>query len=74
MRNEVECGRHYVRCAESHILSNGTKFDLIVCMSPMMSMRLLQAMRFSIDTSFKRLHGWQEFEIESWDHQSMRCE
>ncbi|KAG1765741.1 hypothetical protein EV702DRAFT_919554, partial [Suillus placidus] len=25
------------------------------------------ARRVSIDTSFKRLHGWQEFEIEAWD-------
>ena len=74
MWNEVESGWHYVHCAESYILFNGLKIDLIICMSPTMSAQLLQAVRFSIDTSFKRLHGWQEFEIESWDHQSMWCE
>ncbi|KAL4063524.1 hypothetical protein J3A83DRAFT_4192498 [Scleroderma citrinum] len=36
-----------------------------------MSLQLLQAVRFSIDTSFKHLHAWQEFEIKSWDHQHM---
>jgi hypothetical protein len=38
-----------------------------------MALRLLGAKRISIDTSFKRLHGWQEFEIEAWDSEHMRC-
>lgn len=42
-------------------------------MSPFMSHRLLLARRVSIDTSFKRLHGWQEFEIEAWDNNHLRC-
>ena len=64
----------YVRCAETHILDDGKAFDLIICMSPAMSHRLMQAEYLSIDTSFKRLHyKWQEFEIESWDVVHMRC-
>ena len=43
-------------------------------MSSSMSHRLMHATRISIDTSFKRVHGWQEFEIETWDNFHMRCE
>lgn len=64
----------YVRCAEEHMLQNGKHFRLIVCMSREMSARLMQAQFLSIDTSFKRVHNqWQEFEIESWDVNHMRC-
>ena len=73
MQKEAEGGRTYIRFAESHVLRGGSTFDLIICMTPMMSSWLMHAVRFSIDTSFKRLHSWQEFEIESWDHQHMRC-
>ena len=73
MQKEAEGGRTYIRCAESHVLRGGSTFDLIICMTPMMSSWLMHAVRFSIDTSFKRLHSWQEFEIESWDHQHMCC-
>ncbi|KJA22509.1 hypothetical protein HYPSUDRAFT_215715 [Hypholoma sublateritium FD-334 SS-4] len=63
----------YVRCAERHIMDDGTVFDLIICMRPAMSKRLMKAEYVSIDTSFKRLHHkWQEFEIEAWDNKSMR--
>jgi hypothetical protein len=64
----------YVRCAEEHTLQNGKPFRLIICMSRAMSARLMQAKFLSIDTSFKRVnHKWQEFEIESWDVNHMRC-
>ncbi|KAG1734408.1 uncharacterized protein EDB91DRAFT_1146849, partial [Suillus paluster] len=33
----------------------------------------MQAKRLSIDTSFKRVHGRQEFEFESWDVAHMNC-
>jgi len=55
------------------VLSGRSTLNLIICMTPAMSLWLLQAMQFSIDTSFKHVHGWQEFEIESWDHQHMQC-
>lgn len=63
----------YVRCAETHSLDTGKDFHLVICMSSAMSNHLIRAKRLSIDTSFKRLHGWEEFEIESWDVDSMRC-
>ncbi|KAL4073507.1 hypothetical protein J3A83DRAFT_4399834 [Scleroderma citrinum] len=72
MQNEAEGGQRYVRCVETHILPKGSTFHLIICMSPTMSLQLLQAVQFSINTSFKHLHKWQEFKIESWDHQHMR--
>ncbi|KAG2045848.1 hypothetical protein BDR06DRAFT_985730 [Suillus hirtellus] len=70
--NELPHHTRYVRCAETHTLPGGVDFRLIVCMSPLMSHHLLLARRVSIDTSFKRLHGWQEFEIEAWDNNHMR--
>ena len=38
-----------------------------------MSELLLATKRPSIDTSFKRLHKWQEFEIEAWFPKYSRC-
>ncbi|KAG1869710.1 hypothetical protein C8R48DRAFT_597246 [Suillus tomentosus] len=70
--NELPHHACYVWCAETHTLPGGVDFHLIVCMSPLMSHHLLLACRVSIDTSFKHLHGWQEFEIEAWDNNHMR--
>lgn len=65
--------RRYVRCAETHPLKSGD-FQLIVCMSANMSLRLMHAKRLSIDMSFKRVNGkWEEFEIETWNDEHMRC-
>jgi hypothetical protein len=69
----------YVRCAETHQLptqsvSSTSSLHLVICMTQQMSWRLMQAKRLSIDTSFKRVHGWQEFEFESWDIAHMKCE
>ncbi|KIK44261.1 hypothetical protein CY34DRAFT_80290 [Suillus luteus UH-Slu-Lm8-n1] len=64
--------QHYVRCAETYTLTAKTEFRLVICMTTSMALRLLGAKRISIDTSFKRLHGWQEFEIEAWDSEHMR--
>ncbi|KAG2086384.1 uncharacterized protein F5147DRAFT_588546 [Suillus discolor] len=59
--------QRYVRCAETHVIECGVEFKLVVCMTSRMSSHLIQAKCLSIDTSFKRAQGWQEFEIESWD-------
>ncbi|KAG2116152.1 hypothetical protein DEU56DRAFT_748432 [Suillus clintonianus] len=64
--------QRYVRCAETYTLTAKTEFRLVICMTTSMAQRLLGAKRISIDTSFKRLHGWQEFEIEAWDSEHMR--
>ncbi|KAH0831831.1 hypothetical protein J3R83DRAFT_12681 [Lanmaoa asiatica] len=64
--------QRYVRCAETHEIE-GMRFQLIVCMSPAMSLQLVHAKRLSIDMSFKRVSGkWEEFEIETWDNRHMR--
>ena len=65
--------QRYVRCAETYTLTVKTEFRLVICMTTKMANRLLGAKRISIDTSFKRLHGWEEFEIEAWDSEHMRC-
>ncbi|KAF9232965.1 hypothetical protein BU15DRAFT_90533 [Melanogaster broomeanus] len=70
--NDTNQSSRYVRCTEMYTLPDGAEFRLIVCMSPTMSLRLTQATRISIDTSFKRIHGWQEFEVEAWDNHRMR--
>jgi hypothetical protein len=66
--------QRYVRCAETHVIEHGVELKLVVCMTSRMSSHLVQAKRLSIDTSFKRAQGWQEFEIESWDTEHCRCE
>ncbi|KAF8575834.1 hypothetical protein K439DRAFT_1623294 [Ramaria rubella] len=42
------------------------KIYLVICMFKAMSKLLLETKWPSIDTSFKWLHKWQEFEIEAW--------
>ncbi|KIK33428.1 hypothetical protein CY34DRAFT_49613, partial [Suillus luteus UH-Slu-Lm8-n1] len=64
--------QRYVRCAETHVIERGVELKLVVCMTSRMSSHLVQAKRLSIDTSFKRAQGWQEFEIESWDTEHCR--
>jgi len=64
----------YVRCAEEHDIPGEGKIRLVICMYKAMSELLLDTKRPSIDTSFKRLHQWQEFEIEAWFPQYQRCE
>ncbi|KAG6374217.1 hypothetical protein JVT61DRAFT_4875 [Boletus reticuloceps] len=59
--------QRYVRCVEVHKIGRESYLKLIICMTTRMSSHLLAAKRLSIDTSFKRAQGWQEFEIESWD-------
>ncbi|KAG1746028.1 uncharacterized protein EDB91DRAFT_1080250 [Suillus paluster] len=70
--NKQSREQRYVRCAETYTLTAKTEFHLVICMTSNMSHRLLGAKRISIDTSFKCLHDWQEFEIEAWDSEHMR--
>ncbi|KAG1852722.1 hypothetical protein F4604DRAFT_1933598 [Suillus subluteus] len=64
--------QRYVRCAETHVIDRDVEFKLVVCMTSRMSSHLVQAKHLSIDTSFKRAQGWQEFKIESWDSEHCR--
>jgi hypothetical protein len=52
---------------------NQDTFTLIICMLPSMSKLLLSTKRPSIDTSFKRADGYEEFEIEAWFPDAMKC-
>ena len=63
----------YVQCAETFEIKGEQPFSIIICMFKAMSELLLQTKRPSIDTSFKRIHGWQEFEIEAWFPAYSRC-
>ncbi|KAF8587722.1 hypothetical protein K439DRAFT_1614148 [Ramaria rubella] len=58
--------KRYVCCVEEHSVSSEGQIYIVVCMFKAMSQLLLQTRRPSIDTSFKCLHNWQEFEIEAW--------
>ncbi|KAG2111578.1 uncharacterized protein F5147DRAFT_744738 [Suillus discolor] len=55
-----------------HLATKHDLLPLVICMTKRMSWRLMQAKRLLIDTSFKRIHGWQEFEFESWDVAHMK--
>ncbi|KAF8122014.1 hypothetical protein EV363DRAFT_1405257 [Boletus edulis] len=67
---ELPLDHRYLRCVELYDLPSDSdgKFQLVVCMSHRMLLLLVQAKRISIDTSFKRVCSWQEFEIEGWDN------
>ncbi|KAG1815078.1 uncharacterized protein BJ212DRAFT_1447397 [Suillus subaureus] len=65
--------QQYIRCVETHDIPNvDSGLRLVICMTSRMSQHLLSSKCLSIDTSFKRVQGWQEFEIESWDDDHMR--
>ncbi|KAI5985825.1 hypothetical protein F5J12DRAFT_696074, partial [Pisolithus orientalis] len=61
----------YLRCVEVHPLPGSEVFHLIICMSPFMASQLMHVRHLLIDTSFKCVHGWQEFKIEAWDNEQM---
>ena len=63
----------YLRCVEQHNIPGNNEFQLVICMTSRMSSLLIQAKRISINTSFKRVRGWQEFEIEGWDNTHQQC-
>lgn len=51
----------------------GKTVKMVICMFPSQSKILLNAKRITIDTAFKRVKGWYEFEIEAWDDSSSSC-
>lgn len=63
----------YVRYAEE-LTVDGETFRIVVCMTPTMSKYLLRAKRLTMDTSFKRVHSCEEFEIETWQDDLKQCE
>ncbi|KAF8588888.1 hypothetical protein K439DRAFT_1613228 [Ramaria rubella] len=59
----AEC---YVCVVETFTLPGYDPFQIIICMLPCMSELLMATKRPTIDTSFKRPDGFEEFEIEAW--------
>ncbi|KAG6819960.1 hypothetical protein H0H93_007040 [Arthromyces matolae] len=47
--------------------NNGAPLRIVVCMTPCASHRLLQAQYLQCDIGFKRVQGFQEFELASMD-------
>ncbi|KAF8577366.1 hypothetical protein K439DRAFT_1622158 [Ramaria rubella] len=62
----------YVRAVETVTLPGLDPFTIIICMLPSMSGFLMTMKRPTIDTSFKRADGFEEFEIEAWFPDDMR--
>ncbi|KAF8578686.1 hypothetical protein K439DRAFT_1621146 [Ramaria rubella] len=62
----------YVRAVETVTLPGLDPFTIIICMLPSMSGFLMTTKRPTIDTSFKRADGFEEFEIEAWFPDDMR--
>lgn len=59
---------------ENEIQAAGTKFRMVVCMTPGSSRRLLQAQYLQSDISFKRINGFEEFELGGLDANSRTSE
>ncbi|KIJ42547.1 hypothetical protein M422DRAFT_254326 [Sphaerobolus stellatus SS14] len=62
----------YVRHVETFHLSNHKPFTIIICMLPAMSKLLMRTLRPTINTSFKRAAGYEEFELEAWFLSAMK--
>ena len=70
---KLPIAQRYIRFAGIIDLGGGVTLRMVICMTSDMSYCLLTAKRVTIDTSFQRLHGLDEFEIEFWDNLSQRC-
>ncbi|KAF8574339.1 hypothetical protein K439DRAFT_1420638 [Ramaria rubella] len=69
---QLSCEDAYVRCVKEHDIPGEGSFRFVICMFKAMSELLVATKHPSIDTSFKRLHKWQEFEIEAWFSEYLR--
>ena len=63
----------YVRHVETINIPNHKPFTIVICMLPAMSQLLVKTKYPTIDTSFKRAAGYQEFELEAWFPSPMKC-
>ena len=73
MQQSLPLDDHYIHCAEWHDIPGEREFLMVICMTAPMSSHLMHTRWLTINTSFKWVWGWQEFEIESWDIDHMRC-
>jgi len=63
----------YIRLVERFEIDRHKPFTIVICMLPKMNSLLLSSKRPTIDTSFKRAAGYEEFEIEAWFPSAMKC-
>ncbi|KAF8590401.1 hypothetical protein K439DRAFT_1510988, partial [Ramaria rubella] len=62
----------YVWAVEMVTIPRVDPFTIIICMLPSMSEFLMSTKRPTIDTSFKRADGFEEFESEAWFPDEMK--
>ncbi|KAF8574792.1 hypothetical protein K439DRAFT_1665328 [Ramaria rubella] len=62
----------YVWAVETVTIPRVDPFMIIICMLPSMSEFLMSMKQPTIDTSFKRADGFEEFEIEAWFPDEMK--
>ncbi|KAL6304684.1 hypothetical protein BKA93DRAFT_732739 [Sparassis latifolia] len=63
----------YVRAVrEVTLVGDLRPLRIVVCMFPEMSSLLMDSKRPSIDTSFRRVSGWEEFEIQTWNDETAK--
>ncbi|KAI0054384.1 hypothetical protein BV25DRAFT_1949705 [Artomyces pyxidatus] len=70
--SQLDLRERYVRVAKEVSLGDKKTARVVVCMLPSMSQLLLGCKRPTIDTSFKRVAQWQEFEIQAWMDNSLK--
>ncbi|KLO19044.1 hypothetical protein SCHPADRAFT_818851 [Schizopora paradoxa] len=69
---KLPVAQRYIRFAGTVDLGSGDMMRMVICMTRDMSFCLLLTKRATIDTSFQRIHGLDEFEIEFWDNLSQK--
>lgn len=65
----------YVRYAERIQIPGEREVEFVILMTPEMSLSLMHARRFTMDSSFRKVQAKDslEFEIESWEASVNRC-
>ncbi|KZV84152.1 hypothetical protein EXIGLDRAFT_776848 [Exidia glandulosa HHB12029] len=67
----LEASLRYVRAVEE-VVVGGAMLRYVVCMYPEQSKILFNSNYITIDTAFKRVRGWYELELETWDDSGNR--
>ena len=63
----------YIRCVDKVEVGAG-RIRIIIRMAPIMSRYLLEAKWLTVDTSFKSIQSWEEFEVETCHNNAKQCE
>ena len=63
----------YTQFSDSELATDPTPCQIVICMSPTQSRRLLKAQYLQSDIAFKRVTGFKEFELGGLDRESKNC-